>query len=80
MKSGYEKYKSVMCDVLSLSPNDVEQAAYKASENWSSLTHLILIDRLEEEFGCTFTRVEIISFQSYEKGLSILREKGLLGL
>ena len=78
MNSKYDRYRGIMCDVLSLNTADVEQATYKSSENWSSLTHLILIDRLEEEFDCMFTREEILSFQSYEKGLSILKTKGLL--
>lgn len=78
MKSNYDKYKDIMCEVLSLSPIDVEWAAYKESEAWSSLTHLILIERLEKEFECVFSREDIISFQSYDKGVDILKNKGLI--
>ena len=78
MRSNYEKYKDIMCDILSLGPIDVERAAYKESETWSSLTHLILIERLEKEFNCIFSREDIISFQSYYKGVDVLKKKGLI--
>lgn len=78
LKSNYDRYKEIMCDVLSLNVADVEEAAYKKTENWFSLTHLILIDRLEREFELVFSKEEILLFQSFEMGISILTSKGVL--
>lgn len=76
--TSYNEYKSIMCRLLSLSPEDVVEARYKCSANWSSLTHLIIIEELESAFKCTFSRNDILEFQCFEDGVKILEKHGVL--
>lgn len=74
----YEQYKDIMCRFLSLQPDEVILAEYKGSEEWSSLNHLMIIDELEKQFNCNFSRSDILGFQTFNDGLRILKEKGVL--
>ncbi len=73
-----ELYISIMCEVLSITRNEVKSAKYKITSNWTSFNHLVLVTEIEEKMNCCFTRSEIMRFKSFYDGKEILKGKGLL--
>ena len=75
--SSIEKYRAIFTKILDIT-SSIEEAEYKYSENWSSLNHIVLISEIEDEFDVVFSPEEIIEFQSYQKGLEILKRKNVI--
>ena len=71
-------YIDIMCEILSLSKDEVESAEYKKNSEWTSFNHLLLIAEIENRMGCTFNRSEIMRFKNFFDGIEILKEKGIL--
>ena len=59
---------------------DVDESALgdgftvKDVEAWDSMTHIQLISELEDAFDIMFDPDDIIEFDSYEKGIEILKK------
>lgn len=60
-----EKNDLVLTDELSA--NDVE--------NWTSLTHMLIMTKIEETFGITFKLKELKKLQNVGDMISVLEEK-----
>lgn len=73
-----EKYDQVFTETFGARKEDLgEGFAYQAVEAWDSLGHMNLISTLEEEFDIMLDGDDIINFQSYEKGIEILKKYGV---
>lgn len=56
---------------------DVETFQFKVTAEWDSIGHMCLLTAIEEAFGIEFEPDEIISISSFEKGIEVLRNKGI---
>jgi acyl carrier protein len=68
--SGHEQVSSrvrmVMAQVLDLPPADIGPTlSPDTSSAWTSLSHLMLISQIENEFGVVFTNQELKQLTSY---------------
>lgn len=70
-----EKYAQVFMDSLTVDRNELVELKYMAVENLDSVGHMNLIAALEEAFDIMMDTDDILDFDSYEKGMKILREK-----
>lgn len=75
MKNIKMEYNIVLSKVLCVPIDEVEQCEYKGTETWTSLSHIIIIDMLEDTFNCVFTKDEILDFKTYKDGLRFLLSK-----
>lgn len=72
--SPIEKYNNCFIEAFDLDDEDVTTFVYKESEGWDSVGHMNLIALIEDKFDIMLETDDIIGFNSYEKGLSILKD------
>jgi acyl carrier protein len=70
-----EKYNQAFIQSLEVTPEQlINGLSYQSVALWDSVGHMNLITVIEELFDIMMDTDDIISFSSYEKGLSILRK------
>jgi acyl carrier protein len=70
------KIKEIMSVVFETDLSMIDDcSSIETIEKWDSLTHMILIAVLEEEFNITFSDDEILDMLSYRFILTILKNK-----
>ena len=67
-----EKYLAVFTGVLEMEKEQVENLRYQEVPAWDSVGHMNLIAEIEKQFDIMMDTVDIIDFNSYEKGKEIL--------
>ncbi len=67
-----DQYDAIFMNVFGVLLSEIESCAYKETELWTSLNHIVLIDMIESTFNVSLSREDILAFKSYETGLSIL--------
>lgn len=73
--SNLEKYIEAFVNSLVVSKDQVnENLSYQGVENWDSVGHMSLIGELEDTFDIMFDTDDIIDFNSYSKGIEILKK------
>ena len=73
--SNLEKYIEAFVNSLGISKDQVnENLSYQGVENWDSVGHMSLIGELEDTFDIMFDTDDIIDFNSYSKGIEILKK------
>ena len=73
--SDTEKYKKIVIESLDFDEKLFkEELKYQEIEEWDSIGHMGLISALEDEFSITLDTEDIVSYDSYEKGIEILKK------
>ena len=59
----------ILKDILDLSENELnnENTSLNDIESWDSMTHIVLITKLEDEFKLRFTNEEIVEMNTIGK-------------
>ena len=57
-----------------VSKEDVEGLQYQGIVAWDSIGHMNLVATLEDEFDIMFDTDDIIDFNSFEKGIELLKK------
>jgi acyl carrier protein len=71
------KLESVLAEVFSLAPENIDDSLQlQKIEAWDSMTHMVMIIRLEEAFEIQFSGDEIADIRSIGDIRKILKEKG----
>ena len=69
------QYKQVFCDVFSITLDKFsESIAYQSIDEWDSIGHMSLISALESEFEIVIEMDDVIDFESFNKGIEILKK------
>lgn len=69
-----EIYKKVFVESFELDNKKFnENLKYNEIEQWDSIGHMTLISNLEEKFNISFETDDIVNFDSYKKGIEILK-------
>ena len=69
------KYKSIFIKSLSLKNKKFnENLTYDDISEWDSMSHVILISNLEDNFNIDIKPNDMIDFKSYKKGIKILKK------
>jgi acyl carrier protein len=55
----------------------VDTLAYQAVPEWDSISHMILISQLEEDFNVSFETEDVIDMSSFAKAREILTKHGV---
>ena len=69
------KYKNSFAESLNVKLDTVkEDLKYNEIPEWDSIGHMTLISKLEEEFNISMETDDIVSFDSFKKGIEILEQ------
>ena len=71
-----EKYDRAFVTTFNLASVD-EELKYNGIPEWDSIGHMALMAELETEFDIALETDDIIEFESYKKGMEILKKYGV---
>lgn len=54
-----------------------EELAYQGIPEWDSISHMVLISQLEEDFGVSIATDDVIDMSSVAKAMEILGKQGV---
>lgn len=69
-----EKYTKAFTESFEITADEAKGLAYQAISAWDSVGHMDLIATLEETFDIMMETDDIIDFNSYERGIEIMRK------
>ena len=69
-----EKYTQVFVEMFGKSADEVKNLHYQDIIEWDSVGHMTLVSSLEDTFDIMMETDDIIDFDSYEKGIEILKK------
>ena len=69
-----EKYTQVFVEMFGKSADEVKNLHYQDIIEWDSVGHMTLMSTLEDTFDIMLETDDIIDFDSYEKGIEILKK------
>ncbi len=78
--SDQEKYDTAFIETLGVSADELSDLVYKGVDQWDSVGQLSLMSAIEEAFGIMLSPDDMIDFDSYAAGRTLLRERHDLDL
>ena len=69
-----EKYTQVFVEMFGKSADEVKNLHYQDIIEWDAVGHMTLMSTLEDTFDIMMETDDIIDFDSYEKGIEILKK------
>ena len=69
-----EKYNNVFIESFDVEEKQLVGLSYQGIPAWDSVGHMGLISELEEIFDIQFETDDIVDFNSYEKGIELLKK------
>ncbi len=69
-----EKYRNAFTETLGIDEGKLVGLKYQDIKEWDSVGHMSLIAALEDAFDIMMDTDDIIDFNSYEKGIEILKK------
>ncbi len=74
----YEKLRKSFSEALNLEIEAVtNDLAYQSIVEWDSISHMILISQIEEDFDISLETDDVIEMSSVEKAQEILAKHGI---
>lgn len=72
--SNKEKYNNAFIESLDVEEGQLENLKYQEVPAWDSVGHMGLISELEDAFDIQMEADDIVDFNSYEKGIELLKK------
>lgn len=72
--SNLEKYTQIFTEVFGKDTDEVKNLHYRDIPEWDSAGHMALVASIEDAFDIMLETDDIIDFESFEKGLEILKK------
>ena len=69
-----EKYKRAFMESLDVEEDQLAGLSYQDVPAWDSVGHMGLISELEDAFDIQLETDDIVDFNSYEKGIELLKK------
>ena len=69
-----EKYQNAFIESFNLKIEEVANASVQTVDTWDSIGQMSLIAVMEDSFGIEFQADDVIGFDSYEKGIQLLKK------
>ena len=69
-----EKYNKAFMEALDVEVDQLVRLSYQDVPAWDSVGHMGLISELEDAFDIQFETDDIVDFNSYEKGIELLKK------
>ncbi|MCE3229484.1 MAG: acyl carrier protein [Bacteroidetes bacterium] len=75
--SNKEKYIQVFINSFAVKEKDLVTLKYQGVGTWDSMGHMRMIAELEETFNVMIEMEDILDFNSYAKGIDIVKKYGI---
>lgn len=72
-----EKYNKAFIESLDVEESQLAGLKYQDVPTWDSVGHMELISELEDTFDIQFETDDIVEFNSYSKGIELLKNYGI---
>ena len=72
--SNVEKYNKAFIESFDVEEKQLEDLKYQDVPAWDSVGHMSLISELEDAFDIQFETDDIVDFNSYKKGIELLKK------
>ena len=72
--SNKEKFDNVFIESLDVTEDQLANLKYQDVPTWDSVGHMGLVSELEDAFDIQFETDDIVDFNSYQKGIEILKK------
>ena len=73
-----EKYDASFREAFELEDQvKLEDLRYQSIEEWDSIGHMGLMSELEDKFNITIKTEDLVEFESYNQGVTILKRYGV---
>ena len=69
-----EKYDNAFIESLDVEKEQLMGLQYQGVPTWDSVGHMGLISEIEDAFDIQFETDDIVDFNSYEKGIELLKK------
>lgn len=69
-----EKYRNAFVEGLDIDEEGLETLVFEGIPEWDSVGHMGLVSCIEEAFDIMLETEDIIGFNSFEKGIEILKK------
>ena len=76
--SNREKYNNAFMESFDVEESQLASLAYQDVPAWDSVGHMGLISELEDAFDIQFETDDIVDFNSYEKGIELLKKYNIV--
>lgn len=76
--SNREKYNEAFTESLDVQESQLAGLVYQGVASWDSVGHMGLISELEDAFDIQLETDDIVDFNSYEKGIELLKKYGIV--
>lgn len=73
--SNEDRYDAIFTKTLNVSKEQLPGLGYKAVPQWDSVGQMKLLSLIEEEFQVQMSPFDVMDFDSYESGKTILSER-----
>lgn len=71
------KYNKAFMEALDVNEDQLADLKYQDVPTWDSVGHMGLISELEDAFDIQFETDDIVDFNSYAKGIELLKKYGI---
>ena len=71
------KYNKAFMEALDVKEDQLVDLKYQDVPTWDSVGHMGLISELEDAFDIQFETDDIVDFNSYAKGIELLKKYGI---
>lgn len=72
--SNEEKYVNAFVEALGVEKEKVKNLEYQSVPEWDSVGHMSLVAAIEDTFDIMMDTDDIIDFNSYDKGIELLKK------
>ena len=72
------RYNKAFMDSLDVEEEQLAGLSYQDVPAWDSVGHMGLISELEDAFDIQFETDDIVDFNSYEKGIELLKKYNIV--
>lgn len=72
--NNFERYEQIFITTFGIDKSRLEGLEYQGIDEWDSVGHMTLVGALEDEFDVMMETDDIIDFNSFEKGMEILKK------
>ncbi len=73
-----ERYNKIFMDVFRKKEEELKGLKYRGFDLWDSIGHMDLVAELEEAFEIRLETSDMLDLTSYEKGMEVLAEYGVV--
>ena len=72
-----ERYRKIFKTSLQVTDEQIDSGTlkYQSVPTWDSVGHMNMISEIEERFCIVMETIDVFGFNTYEKGIEILRNK-----